>query len=610
MANTNSSNLSVNNLDFDTIKANLKTYLQGQDKFSDYNFDGAGLSIMLDILAYNAHYEGFYNNMIANEMFLDSAIKRDSIVSIAKHLGYTPTSKTASTATVSINYGSTAGMVAGTSIVPIGSNFSASKDGVTYNFTNLAVGSIDPTATTHVTGLNIKEGRYTSTTFVHDQDDADQQFIIPNSDVDTSTLTVRVQSSSSDTTGFTDSWELATDINDVTTTSKVYFLQEIESGKFEIYFGDDVVGKKLSDGNLVIVQYLVTNGIDSNDIGNTDKSGSRSFSYGTGNEVVVTSVSSGGASRETLASIRSYAPRSYQAQDRAVTSEDYKSILTRDYPDVESINVWGGEDNDPPEYGRVFIAFKPISGTILTEETKDSIANTLISNKNIVAIEAKIVDPDYIYLVVDTTINYNPRNTSLSKEALKALVNARIASFGDTNLEKFDKGLKYSKFVKDIDDTDTSILSNETSLAMEYHLYPNLNKTSSYEIKFGNALFHPYDGYVSVLSSSNFKYTDINNVEQTAYLKDDGYGKINVYYTVGSSSARLKEGTGVIDYTTGTVNINNIKINSLVDDSFLRIKLTPRDKDVDSVRNKILIIDGTDSSSINLTMNQIKTTIG
>jgi hypothetical protein len=607
MANTNSSNLSVNNLDFDTIKSNLKTYLQSQDKFSDYNFDGAGLTILLDILAYNSHLEGFYNNMIANEMFLDSAIKRDSIVSIAKHLGYTPTSKTASTAIVDINYGNTAGMVAGTSIVPIGSNFSASKDGVIYNFTNLSVGSIDPTASPHVTGLSIKEGRYTSTTFVYDQDDSDQRFIIPDEDVDTSTITVKVQTSPSDTTGYTNNWELSTDINDVTTTSKVYFLQEVESGKYEIYFGDDVIGQKLSDGNLITIKYLITNGVTPNDIGNTDKSGSRSFSYGTGNEVIVTSVASGGASRETLASIRKYAPRSYQAQDRAVTSEDYKSILKKDYPDVESINVWGGEDNDPPEYGKVFIAFKPISGTILTEETKDSIANTLISNKNIVAIDAKIVDPDFIYLIINTTINYNPRNTSLSEKALKALVSARIASFGDTNLEKFDKGLKYSKFIKDIDDTDTSILSNETSLTMEYRLYPNLNQTSSYEIKLGNALLHPYDGYVSSLSSSTFKYTDINNVEQIAYLKDNGYGKINIYYTVGSSPVLLKEGVGVIDYDSGTVNINNIKINSLIDNSFLKIKLTPKDKDIDSIRNKILIIDNTDSSAINLVMNQITT---
>ena len=610
MANTNSTNLSVNSLDFDTIKSSLKTYLQGQDKFSDYNFDGAGLSILLDILAYNSHLEGFYNNMVVNEMFLDSAIKRDSVVSIAKHLGYTPTSKTASTATVDINYGNTAGMIAGTSIVPIGSNFSSTKDGVTYNFTNLTVGSIDPTASPHVTGLNIKEGRYTSTTFVYDQDDSEQKFIIPDEDVDTSTIIARVQTSSSDTTGYSDNWELATDINDVTTTSKVYFLQEVESGKFEIYFGDDVVGKKLADGNLVIVKYLITNGIVSNDIGNTDKSGNRSFSYGTGNEVIVTSVASGGASRETLASIRSYAPRSYQAQDRAVTSEDYKSILKRDYPDVESISVWGGEENDPPEYGRVFIAFKPISGTILTEETKDSIANTLMSKKNIVSIFAKIVDPDYIYLIVDTTINYNPRNTPLSKEALQSLVSARITSFGDTNLEKFDKGLKYSKFVKDIDDTDISILSNETSLEMEYRLYPNLNSNSSYDIKFGNALFHPYDGYESVLSSSTFKYTDANFVEQTVSFKDDGYGKINIYYLIGSASTILKKNVGVLNYDTGAVNINNVKINSLVSDNFLRIKLTPRDKDIDSIRNKILIIDSNDSSAINLTMNQITTTTG
>lgn len=604
MADINSSNLSVNNLDFETIKSNLKTYLQGQDKFKDYNFDGAGLSILLDILAYNSHYQGFYNNMVVNEMFIDSAVKRDSVVSIAKHLGYTPTSETAPSATIDITFGSTAGMSVG-NIVPIGSNFTGTKDGTSYTFTNLSVGTIDPTTTPNVSGLEIKEGRLASTTFVYSENDTDQKFIIPDNGVDTSTISLRIQTSASDSSGYTDNWELATDINDVTATSKVYFLQEVESGKFEIYFGDGVVGKKLADGNLIIVQYLSTKGSDANGIGNTDASGSRAFSYGSNNDVSVSSPASGGASRESVASVRNYAPRAYQAQDRAVTSEDYKSILAKDYPDVESVTVWGGEDNDPPEYGRVFIAFKPISGTILTEETKDSIAQSLMNQKNIVAIDAKIVDPDYIYLIVDTTINYNPRTASVAEEALKVLVNSRITTYGDVNLEKFDKGMKYSKFIKNIDDTDASVLSNETSLKMEYRLYTNINQTSSYEIKFGNALFHPYDGYLSVVSTSNFKYTDLNNTEQTAYLKDDGYGKINVYYTVGATQTLLKEGVGVVDYDTGTVNLNNIKINSLISDTFLRIKLVPNDKDIDSIRNKILIIDSNDSSAINITMNAV-----
>lgn len=604
MADINSSNLSVNNLDFETIKANLKTYLQGQDKFSDYNFDGAGLSIMLDILAYNSHYQGFYNNMIVNEMFIDSAVKRDSVVSIAKHLGYTPTSETAPSATIDITYGSTAGMTVG-DIVPIGSSFIGTKDGKQYTFTNLTVGIIDPTLTPSVSGLTIKEGRLSTTTFVYSENDTDQQFIIPDEKIDTSTISLRIQSSASNNTGYTDNWELATDINDVTATSKVYFLQEIEGGKFEIYFGDGVIGKKLADGNLIIVQYLNTKGIGANGIGNIDASGNRAFSYGSGNDVSVVSPASGGASRESVASIRNYAPRSYQAQDRAVTAEDYKSILVRDYPDVESVNVWGGEQNDPPEFGRVFISFKPKSGTILTEETKNSIADSLMSKKNVVAIDAKIVDPDYTYLNINTTINYDFRSSSVTEEALKVLVNSRIANFADVNLEKFDKGLKYSKFIKDIDDTDSSITSNETSIIMEHRLLAKINKISSYEIKFGNAIYHPYDGYVSALTTTNFKYTDANNKEQTAYLKDDGNGKINIYYLVGDTETILKENTGVVDYTTGVININNIKINSIIDEAFLRIKLEPRDKDIDSINNKILIVDSNDSSAIKITMNQV-----
>jgi hypothetical protein len=600
MADINSSNLSVNNLDFETIKSNLKTYLQGQDKFKDYNFDGAGLSILLDILAYNSHYQGFYNNMVVNEMFIDSAVKRESVVSIAKHLGYTPASVSSPSATVDINFGNTAGLP---SFLPIGSNFTGTKDGTRYTFTNLSVGTIDPTATPNVSGLEIREGTLTSTSFVYSENDTDQQFIIPDENIDTSTISLRVQNSATDSSGYTDNWELVTDINDVLVDSKVYFLQEVSGGKFEIYFGDDVVGKKLADGNLIFVQYLITKGTEANGIGNSDASGSRAFSYGSNNEVIVSSPASGGADRESVASVRNYAPRSYQAQDRAVTAEDYKSILAKDYPDVESVNVWGGEDNDPPEYGRVFVSFKPISGTILTEETKDSIANSLMNQKNIVAIDAKIVDPDYVYLNVDTTINYNPRTSSVSEESLKELVRLNIINYGDVNLEKFDKGMKYSKFIKNIDSVDSSILSNETSLGMEYRLYPNINQISSYEIKFGNAVYHPYDGYTSVLSSSSFKYTDSSNTEQLSYLKDDGNGNINVYTTVGNTPTIIKENIGVINYTTGTVNLNNIKINSLVSDNFLKIKLQPKDKDIWSIRNTILLIDSNDLSAINIKMN-------
>lgn len=590
-------NLSVNSLDFSTIKSNLKAYLSSQEEFKDFNFDGAAMSILLDVLAYNTHYEAFYNNMVANEMFLDSAVKRSSLVSIAKHLGYTPTSMRCAEAVVDVTLGTTSGF---STILPVNTVFNGIKDGINYNYVNTSTATIDLDATTgHISNLTITEGRLASTSFIVNTSDSDQKFIIPDTNVDTTTLTVRVQESPTDDSGYTNNWELASDINDVTSTSKVYFLQEVADDKYEIYFGDDVVGAKVDDGNLIIVSYLVSSGAVANNMGQLDNANSRAFSYRSGDTVEVVSASSGGTERETKLSIRNNAPKSYQAQDRAVTTDDFKSILTRDYPDMESVNVWGGEENDPPEYGRVIVSFKPVSGTIVTEQTKAGIVNSVIKNKNVVAIDVRIEDPDYTYVDVTTLINYDARLASVSEESLKALVKNAIVDFGDTSLEKFDKGLRYSKFVKEIDSSDTSILSNETSLIMEKRVFPELNKTASYSLKFGNSIYHPYDGYLTSLESSAFKYTDSNNLERTAYLDEDGYGKVRIYHILEGVKTYLNSSAGSINYVTGVVNIDDVKINSVVDDNFLRVKLTPKDKDIDSVRNSILLFD---SNDIKITM--------
>jgi hypothetical protein len=501
-------------------------------------------------------------------------------------------------ATVDVTLGNIDGF---STTLPINTVFTGVKDGTNYNFVNTNTETIDLSAETkHITNLKIKEGRLTSTSFVVNISDSDQKFIIPDTNVDTTTLTVRVQESPTDDSGYTNNWELASDINDVTSTSKVYFLQEVSDNKFEIYFGDNIVGKKVNDGNLITISYLVSSGEIANNIGQTDSTSSRSFSYRSGDTVEVVSPASGGAERETKLSIRNNAPKSYQAQDRAVTTDDFKSILIRDYPNMESINVWGGEENDPPEYGRVIVSFKPISGTIVTEQTKDSIINSIIKNKNVVSIDVRIEDPDYTYIRVNTTINYDARLASVTEESLKTMVKNAIINFGDTSLEKFDKGLRYSKFIKEVDSSDSSVLSNETSLVMEKRIYPNLNRTASYSLKLGNPIYHPYNGYLTSLESTGFKYTDTNNVERTAYLDEDGHGKIRIYHILDGVKTYLDNDTGSVNYTSGVVNIDDIKINSLIDDNFLRIKLVPKDKDIDSVRNAILLFD---SDDIDITMS-------
>lgn len=541
--------------------------------------------------------------MIANEMFLDSAQDRANVVSIAKHLGYTPTSRRAAEATVNVTLGSTAGL-SDSYYLPKGEIFSATKDGVNYSFVVKDPVLIDLTAATgyHFNNVVLQQGKAKSISFVYDSKDPDKKFVIPESDVDTSTIVVRVQSTPTDTTGYTDSWSLGSDFNDITSTTKAYFLQEVEDNKYQVYFGDDVIGAALEDNNLVIISYIVTNGDAANGIGFYDSAASRTFGFGSGNTVAVVESASGGAERETIGSIRFRAPISYQAQNRAVTVRDYQSILVSDYPDIESVSVWGGEDNDPPEFGTVFIAFKPQSGLIIPESRKTSIANSLLESKNIVGIRAKVVDPDYIYLRISSDVTYNKDLASISQSAMANLVSNAITSWIDTNLEKFNKGLRYSKFVKMIDDADSSILGNETSIVMEKRYSPDNNTNQSFKMEFNNPIEHPHEGHRSgIVTSTKFEISTTGGVLKTVYLEDDGYGKIKLMDFNNGNPAVLRGDTGSVDYANGVVTVSGLNIQRGVDFTEVRVRAVPSDLDIDSVRRSILVIDQDDSSAVVVT---------
>lgn len=605
MSTSNKTNLSVNNLDFDSIKSALKDYLGGQTAFADYNFEGAGINILLDALAYNTHYEAFYNNMIANEMFLDSAADRSNVVSHAKHLGYTPTSVRGSEATVSIVLGSTVGYTE-SYYIPRGEQLNATKDGVSYTFSVKTPVQIDLAAEDgyHFTNVVVQQGVQRSQSFIYDSNDPRRKFIIPENNVDTSTLRVRVQNSATDSTGFVDLWDLGTNFNDLTSTSKAYFLQEVEDNKYEIYFGDGVIGKALENGNLVTVNYLVSDGPVTNDIGERDTATSRSFTYGSGNTVVVTSKASGGANRESIESIRFRAPLGFQAQNRAVTVRDYQSILVNDYPDIESVSVWGGEDNVPPDYGAVYIAFKPQSGLIIPETRKTSIADSILTSKNIVGVRVNVVDPDYIYLRVDSTVNYNPDLSSVQASSLEALVSGRIRDYTDTYLEKFSKGLRYSKLLKEIDDTDASILSNETNIMMEKRYSPNNNELQSFILDFNNPIYHPHDGHMAgVVTSTKFRITTTGGVQKNVFFEDDGSGKLRLVEDLVGNTEVIDTNAGSVDYSAGTVSLSSLNIDSAIDYEDIRVRATPANKDIDSDRRTILVIDSEDSSAVNVTMS-------
>tara|TARA_Y100001963_G_scaffold44358_1_gene62252 strand:+ start:11303 stop:13123 length:1821 start_codon:yes stop_codon:yes gene_type:complete len=604
MADRYNSKLSVSSLDFDNIKTNLKQYLSTQEEFKDINFEGAGINILMDLLAYNTHYQSFYTNMVANEMFLDSAIKRDSIVSLAKHLGYTPTSVTSPKAVVDI-YTPTASL---TDNIPKGTIVKGTQGGKSYEFSVMeTVGyTLDSEGLTVAPNITIKEGKIVTLSYIYDGR-TDLKLVIPNN-ADTSTLSVRVQTSTEDNSGYTDTWTLSTDLNTIAKTDKAYHVQEIENGEYEIYFGDNIVGKKPDNGNVIHLQYLVTKGTEANNLGSSDKEGARVFTYA-GSTVKVVSKATGGAVAETNKSIKFYAPKTYQAQDRAVTAKDYEATLLTEYSDIESVFVWGGQDNDPPEYGKVFISLKPKSGLTVDETTKESIRTDILKKKNIVSITPEIVDPDYLYLLISSDIVFEKARTVLDKESVAGLVRDTIVDYVDNDLEKFDKDLYFSKLTKLMDESSDSIVGNDTIIKLQRRFQPSLNITANYKIDFGNPILHPHDGHKPVLESSPFKYkTDIGD-EITAYLQDDGYGGISLYRFDSEGRKVLvyygSTAVGTIDYASGIINLQDFRPLSFIDNTHIKINVPLEKKNIFASKSRILTIDKFDSEAIRLSIKDI-----
>ena len=608
---TNRSNLTITSLDFDSIKDSLKTYLKAQDQFRDYDFEGSGLNILLDLLSANTHYMAFYANMVANESFLDSCKIPESAISIAKHLDYIPKSYRAAVTYVNVELlnvpeeTKTAIRNGRSYYIVQGSQFTAKNpDGKTLTFTSTKDSKVIYDSGKYIASdIEIKEGTYKTATYVVDTNNDTQRFSIPEPNVDTTTLEVRVQRSLTDTTDSTRLWYLVTDLNKLTEDSYSYFLQ-YHDGTFEIYFGDGIVGKQPETGNVVTIKYLITSGPEGNEIGKNESGSSPTFTYlDDADSAVTISVDTdgtyiytyGGSLLESLESIKYYAPRNYQAQERAVTAEDYRTLLARQYSEqADSVFVWGGEDNDPPIYGKVFVSIKPTNGKKFTQAEKSAIAKNILKERNLVSITPEIVDPDYLYVLVTSEVLYDPKKTSLSQTALENLVTQGIIDFSDTYLEKFDRNLRYSRFSSEIDNMEDSILSNITTFRLQKRFEPNLGVTSSYSIKFDNALFHPVDGYSSILESNAFYYYDpVTTENKICYLDDDGSGNVRIYKIVDQDKIYINETAGTINYTTGKVTLTSFKPVSIYDaaESEIRITVTPNKSDLYSRRNLILILD-------------------
>lgn len=612
-------NLPIDNLDFDAIKTNLKSFLKSQDKFKDYDFEGSGMNILLDLLAYNTHYQAFYANMVANESFIDSAIKRESVVSIAKQLGYTPRSYRASAASVDIVWAAPTStnstfeifktsVARGETFITRGDTFVASADGSIFTFMPMQNYKVVLEGNNCVArNVEIKEGRFQTFTYVVNGANPSQRFIIPESQIDTSTLRVRVVKSVKDTTGIVDVWALVTDINSIDASSNAYFLQSVENDKYEILFGDGIIGRKPDDGNAIIIEYLVTRADDANGVQNFRYSGSINGAGVTPSIVVATDEkgipqsSYGGSQPEDIESIRYYAPRNYQSQERTVTAEDYKTILTRDYTSADSILVWGGEESDPPQYGKVFVSIKPQNADKLSTLEKLSIQNTILQRKNVLGITPEVVDPDYTYLVLNMTVRYDSSLTKLSASDLETLMNRTVDAYMAKRLGKFGLNFRFSKFVTYMDGINQSITSTDANIRLQKRFEPILGKSGIYTIKFNfdNEVYHPIDGYPSVLSSSAFGYLDTDGVTQVvAYMEDDGYGNIRIYKLVGSEKITLVEKAGTLNYSNGTIGLIDFNPIYILPASSTEISLTivPLNKDIFTRRNQILLIDKENSN--------------
>lgn len=597
--------LNITELDFDNIKQNLKTYLSKQKEFTDYDFEGSGMAVLLDLLSYNTHYNALYSNMLANEMFLDSADLRNSVVSHAKQIGYTARSARAPKATlnVTVNDATTA-----TVTMARGTAFTTTIDGVSYQYvTNKAV-SITPTDGVYTfSNVDVYEGTLVSNKYTVDTTDANQRFLIKNINADTSTLKVTVQTSASDST--TETYTLSTDFTSATDDSKIFFLDAVEDQQYEITFGDGVIGKALSNGNVVNISYVVTNGDASNSA--TTFASASSIDGFSNITVSVVSNSFGGAPAEENSSIKFNAPKRYSSQNRAVTVDDFKSIVRSIYPNIQSIRVWGGEENDPPVYGRTYISIKAISGSNITQAVKDDIT-TELKKYMVASVTPVISDPETIFLVVESDVKYDAKVTSKSTDDIKQLVLATLTNYNNNTLKKFDGILRHSNLVKTIDDTDSSILSNSTKYKMYQEVTPVTTKKETYTIKFNNALYHPHDGHMSIVSTTGFKINGDTTNEY--FLDDDGSGNIRLYYVADTIKTFANTTQGTIDYTTGEIKINDLYITSVSNingstSTVFRLTVQPDSKDIKSVRNQVLEFNLNDAT-VNVSVDNFAETAG
>ena len=585
-------NLNVTELDFDLIKNNIKNYLRNNNKYNDYDFEGSGMSILLDILAYNTHYNAMAAQFALNEAFLDSAQIRGNVVSHAKLLGYTPRSTSAPTAYVNISV-NVENIPGGPTIPPAltlerGAKLVSVIDGEEYGFVvveSLTVLYDFANERFFFENVPVKQGTFKTMSFRIDEYIPNQKFEIPDEDVDMTTLRVRVRSNE-----FTTNYEIYTafsTLSSVGRDTRVYFYQENSNAKYEIYFGDNVIGYKPTSDNIVELQYVYTAAEDAN--------GARTFTMasevGGYSDIDVTTVSpsAGGAPRENIESVRFNAPLSYITQNRAVTADDYRAIIVKEYGDIDAISVWGGEDASPPDYGKVFVSIKPKTAETLTAREKDFILNNILKQKNVVSITPIMVDPAYTYIQLVAFFKYNPNLTDRTAAELQSLATNVISNYNDTNLKKFDGVFRYSQLLREIDNSDPAILNSYVRVFMFKVLNPSNTESNYYDLEFASPIYTTSSDE-SVMSSTGFFLNGVIHYFADTKIEGSTNRRIYLYKYVNSILTIVNLNAGTIYTTEGRV-----VINSFLPDTTdpITISFTPNSNDLAPRRNQLLSIDMT-----------------
>jgi hypothetical protein len=581
--------LNVADMDFDSIKDSLIQYLSEDDVLKDTNFEGSAANTLLDALVYITHFNAVNANMALNETFLDSAQLRQSVVSHAKLLGYIPRSSYAPTAVVNININNPTNVLnESNEYIPMtlnrGTRFNTLIDGVTYTFVNDSTETIVRNNDGNYVFENIalQQGEFKTTQYIFDED-TKERYTIPYEKVVTSSMLVSIKESMTSTEK--NDYEVATDVSNIGPDSNVYFLSEGRDGLYEVYFGDGIIGKKPENGNIVEITYIVTNDDEAN--------GAQNFSLADtiqGNtDATITTVSraTGGASREDIDSIKFNAPLGYIAQNRAVTPDDYKAIIQNNYANIDAISVWGGEDNNPPDYGKVYISIKPRDAETLSTQDKEIIIGQYLKPRNVVSITPTIVDPAYTYIYLEVLFKYNPNLTAQSADSLAIIVREAIRSYNNNELKRFDGVFRFSNIMTQIDNSDPAIINSTIRVKMKKRLIPELNTEKKYELDFASA-FYQTSSDEAIMSSSEFTY-----LNRQCKLKDnlnaEGDRIVQIVTGAGSSERVLNSNIGILDEAAGTITLNGFNCSSFVGD-YIEITVSPDSNDLAPNRNELLNI--------------------